>query len=85
MAIRHQAAMAAGERIFRLLDEKPGVRNPERPRPLPPPVRGDFAFEEVSFGYSPENPVLHGVSFAVAAGGKRWRWSARPEAARPPS
>jgi subfamily B ATP-binding cassette protein MsbA len=33
-----------------------------------PEVRGDVAFEEVSFAYTPEKSVLRGISFHAAAG-----------------
>jgi len=30
-----------------------------------PPIRGEIVFEDVTFGYDPEYPVLHSVSFDV--------------------
>ena len=30
--------------------------------------RGEIEFDNVVFGYSPENPVLKGVSFKIPAG-----------------
>ncbi len=63
-----QAAMASSERIFGLLDAEPeggrrraAVRSPARPR-------GEIAFEGVTFAYRAGEPVLHDVSFRVAAG-----------------
>lgn len=48
-----QGALAAAERVFRLLDE-PEVK-PDPAEPLRPvePVRGRVAFEHVRFGYDP--------------------------------
>ena len=46
--------MASSERIFRLLDERPAIREAETPRPLPPETRGRIAFEDVWFRYLPE-------------------------------
>lgn len=62
-----QAAMAASERIFGLLDEVP------EPADVPDPVqldkvRGKIEFRHVIFGYDPENPVLKDVSFTINAG-----------------
>lgn len=34
----------------------------------PMPVQGNVAFDQVTFGYEPERPVLQNVSFALAAG-----------------
>ena len=63
-----QGAMASSERIFALLDtpvriESPGaaaIRRPEGP--------GAIAFEHVTFGYVPGEPVLRDVSFRVEPG-----------------
>jgi ATP-binding cassette, subfamily B, multidrug efflux pump len=62
-----QAAMAASERIFGLLDEV------QEPADVPNPVhldkvRGKIEFRHVTFGYDPANPVLRDVSFTINAG-----------------
>ena len=44
-----------------VIPEKPGAR-------LPPPVKGDIAFENVVFGYNQEAQILKGVSFQIRAG-----------------
>jgi ATP-binding cassette, subfamily B, multidrug efflux pump len=67
-----QAAMAASERIFLLLDTKPQVVARASPRPLRA-VRGRVAFEGVSFAYDGdgggETPwVLRDIDFAVEPG-----------------
>ncbi len=62
-----QAAMAAGEQIFRLLDEEPLVKDPEVEKKMPH-IRGAVTFEDVSFSYVPGAPVLKRVSFDVASG-----------------
>lgn len=62
-----QAAMAASERIFGLLDEVP--EPPDVPEPVRlEKVRGKIEFKHVTFGYDPENPVLRDVSFTINAG-----------------
>jgi ATP-binding cassette subfamily B protein len=64
-----QSAMASSERVFALLDEPVTVREPEHPRTLPRPVRGEVRFEGVWFRYSPEGPwVLRDISFTASPG-----------------
>lgn len=63
-----QAAMASSERIFQLLDERPAIEAPAEPRPMPERPRGAIAFEGVTFGYDPDDPVLHDVSFRIEPG-----------------
>ncbi len=63
-----QAAMAAAERIFDVLDTQAEVRDPVQPRSLPSPVRGTIEFRDVVFGYNPDEPVLRGISFTIPAG-----------------
>jgi ABC-type multidrug transport system fused ATPase/permease subunit len=42
---------------------------PERPAPAdPPPFKGEIIFENVSFGYDPEMPVLRDISFTIGSG-----------------
>jgi ATP-binding cassette, subfamily B, bacterial len=62
-----QSYLASAERAFALLDEEPDVR--EYPRALPlPRVRGEIVFDQVSFSYDGERPVLEDVSVRVRAG-----------------
>ncbi len=61
------SALAAAERIFTLLD------TPEEETDVPgaaalADVRGDVELRHVSFGYVPETPVLHDLSFRAGAG-----------------
>jgi ATP-binding cassette subfamily B multidrug efflux pump len=62
-----QQAMASSERIFTLLDTKPQVVAPEAPVALER-VRGRVGFEDVTFGYAPDAPVLRDIDFAVEPG-----------------
>ena len=62
-----QAAMAAGEKIFTLMDEEPQIRQPENPKPLPA-VKGRIEFEHVWFSYDGEEWVLRDVSFVIEPG-----------------
>ena len=62
-----QRAVAAGERIFEILDEPEEVSDPTDATPLPPGP-GEVTFEGVSFGYDPERPVIEDVDLHIAAG-----------------
>ena len=62
-----QGAMAASERIFKLLDTKPGIVSPASVTAFPAgPL--DVEFDHVWFAYNGEDWVLKDVSFRVAAG-----------------
>jgi ATP-binding cassette subfamily B protein len=63
-----QAAMAAAERVFMLLDEQPTVTDPPDPVPLPRGIRGEIEFRDVHFAYNPDEPVLRGINFRIPAG-----------------
>jgi ATP-binding cassette subfamily B protein len=60
-------AMASAERVFSLLDLKPDVQDVADAQPLPRIV-GRVQFDHVTFGYNPERPVLHDVSFDATPG-----------------
>jgi ATP-binding cassette subfamily B protein/subfamily B ATP-binding cassette protein MsbA len=63
-----QHALAAGERVFEMLDtqpevvDRPGVEWPTTK------LKGDVAARNVSFHYRPDLPVLRNINFEVAAG-----------------
>ena len=62
-----QSAFAAGERVFRLIDE--ASEAPDKPRALPlPNPAGDVALKHVSFGYVPEKTILHDLSLSAKPG-----------------
>ncbi|MEI7773069.1 MAG: ABC transporter ATP-binding protein, partial [Chloroflexales bacterium] len=62
-----QSAIAGGERIFGLLDEKPELLDCPGARELPP-IAGRVTFEGVAAEYKPGEPVLRGVSFTAEPG-----------------
>lgn len=62
-----QGAMAASERIFKLLDTKPTVISPAIPVPFPE-GRVDVEFDHVWFAYNGDDWVLKDVSFRIEAG-----------------
>jgi ABC-type multidrug transport system fused ATPase/permease subunit len=62
-----QQAMAAGERVFEILDTPLEVG--EKPDAIPlPAMRGEIAFEHVSFAYGKERPLLVDVDFRATPG-----------------
>ena len=62
-----QVAMAASERIFRLLDTEPDIMDSAEAYPLRN-VKGAVQFENVTFSYNPDEPVLKGISLEAAPG-----------------
>ena len=62
-----QQALASAERIFEFIDETPDVA--DRPGAIKlGRVDGRVTFENVTFEYDANKPVLHGVSFGAEAG-----------------
>ena len=64
-----QSAMSSAERIFQLLDTPLTIESPIK-AVVPKPFRGEVVFENVSFHYRPNDPVLRGVSFRIDPGEK---------------
>ena len=62
-----QSAMASSERVFRLLDTQATIVDPPHPVRLPH-VRGEIAFDNVSFAYNEGDWVLREVDFTIGAG-----------------
>jgi len=62
-----QSAMASAERIFQLLDEKNAMPVADNPTPLPAPD-GEVCFEEISFGYQRDEPVIHSLNLRLPPG-----------------
>lgn len=60
-------AAGASERIFDLIEAVPTIRDREGARRIGS-IDGAVAFENVSFRYDPDVPVLRDVTFAVAPG-----------------
>ncbi len=62
-----QNAIAGGERIFNILDEKPAVTDKASAKEMPE-IRGRVEFNEVSHEYEDGVPVLKEVSFTAEPG-----------------
>ena len=65
-----QGALAAAERVFKLLDEAEVTPDPVEPTRLNKPVLGRVAFEHVRFGYSPDKPLMSDISLVAEPGQK---------------
>lgn len=62
-----QTAMASSERIFKLLDNKTFINNPENPTSLKK-VKGEIEFKDVSFAYINDEYVLKNINFKINPG-----------------
>ncbi len=62
-----QRSMAAGVRIFELLDLEPEVKDAPNAIEMPP-IRGEIRFEEVSFHYVPGVTVLQDINLHIHPG-----------------
>ncbi len=62
-----QTAMASSERIFKLLDNKTFINNPENPTSLKK-VNGEIEFKDVSFAYINDEYVLKNINFKINPG-----------------
>ncbi|MDM7915164.1 MAG: ABC transporter ATP-binding protein [Candidatus Eisenbacteria bacterium] len=64
-----QGAMASSERVFELLDTPAEIAAPAGGHvPGASSPRGEIVFDRVGFGYHPDDPVLHDLSFRIAPG-----------------
>lgn len=63
-----QSGNAALNKIFGLLSVEPELREASRISALPRPVRGSVDFENVTFGYAPDSPVLRDVNVRIEPG-----------------
>ena len=60
--------MAMGlDRVFEILDIEPDVKNAPDATPMPQ-IQREIRFDNVSFGYDPDRPVLRGINFSASIG-----------------
>ena len=62
-----QSGVASAERVFALLDAREQDPDPDRPEHLGA-VRGRVGFDDVSFSYSPDAPLIRHLSFTAEPG-----------------
>lgn len=62
-----QKALAAGDRVFGVLDLPEDITEVPNAKVLPP-VKGRVEFDNVKFSYNPQEEVLDGLSFTVNPG-----------------
>ena len=67
VAEEFQQAVTGSERIFEVLDTEPDIVDKPGAKKLKE-CHGDIAFEDVSFAYDADTPILDHVSFEVKAG-----------------
>lgn len=61
------AAMASIERVFELFDQEPDIKDEKGAVDLPP-IKGTVTFDNVSFYYDKEKPVLKNINFIANPG-----------------
>jgi ATP-binding cassette subfamily B multidrug efflux pump len=62
-------ASVSGNRIADVLETDPVIHDPETPKQIPQPFRGEIEFRHVSFRYpGAEEAVLHDISFTAQPG-----------------
>jgi len=66
MANLLQSGVASAERVFEVLDAD--EQTPDASGSLPVPLTGRVAFEDVSFSYNPDKPLITNLSFVAYPG-----------------
>lgn len=67
MANLLQSGVASAERVFELLDTEEQLSDPDVPL-KPETTRGRLVFEDVSFAYSPDKPLISNLSLVAEPG-----------------
>ncbi|TWT78061.1 Lipid A export ATP-binding/permease protein MsbA [Posidoniimonas polymericola] len=62
-----QRASASADRVYEIMDREPRIIDPPKPQPIKSPI-GVIEFQNISFRYDPEKPVLTDVSLTVRRG-----------------
>jgi len=67
---QYQSGMSALERIFDLLDTKPEVNDAEPGKAIVLDTIKDVKFENVTFGYDPQKPVIENINLGLSGSKK---------------
>jgi ABC-type multidrug transport system fused ATPase/permease subunit len=62
-----QSAFAGAERVFDLLDTEPDIQDADDAKVLPK-IKGNVIFNDVTFSYDAEHPVLRNINLEVEPG-----------------
>ena len=62
-----QRFVASSQRIFQILDMQPSIEDTATAQPLPA-GGGSIRFEDVTFGYRPEHPIVRDIDLDIAPG-----------------
>ncbi|MEN9216926.1 MAG: ABC transporter ATP-binding protein [Gloeomargarita sp. HHBFW_bins_162] len=65
-----QSGLTAVERIQEILTQPVSIRDPSAPLTLPAQGGGEIRFEQVSFGYKPDELAIKNLDFTIHAGEK---------------
>ncbi len=66
MANLLQSGIASAERVFEVLDAD--ELSPDATGSLPRPIKGRVEFQDIEFSYSPDKPLIEGLSFTAEPG-----------------
>ena len=63
-----QGALAALYKLYGLMDEEPAIREAIETTPLAPEVEGEIRVERMTFGYSPDEPIITDLNLSIPSG-----------------
>ncbi len=64
----YQSAAASAERIYKYFQKKPNIKEPETPLRLDHPIDGQIDFQNVTFSYDEDRPVIKNFSMSIPNG-----------------
>ena len=68
LASELQSAMAAAERVLKVLDEEAEPEDARDAVDLPSHIRGEVVMKHVNFGYNPDRTILHDLNLRAEPG-----------------
>ncbi len=63
-----QGALAALYKLYGLMDEEPAIQEALETTPLAPEVDGRIRFHRLTFGYSPDEPIITDLDLSIPSG-----------------